>query len=207
MVDRGLLRLGPTAVADEPRISPRRSSHWRADVMDWLIDLLPSGAAVESRLVVAGHFSAPPTGGAIGSFGASGKLAGRLWCGERTWLVGAPSLCGGWLPHCGRGGRRSGRACAWYCRHRRGRWEAWRRAAIGSLVAGVVGLFVPPPVIGAILVAMLGAFIGAFGETYFAARSKRSFRPALLAAGDEWPACSPKSCPAASWPCWWPWIL
>ena len=39
--------------------------------------------------------------------------------------------------------------------------------------------------IGAILVAMLGAFIGAFaGETYFAARSKReALRPAVWAAG------------------------
>ena len=58
-------------------------------------------------------------------------------------------------------------------------------AAIGSLLAGIAGMFVPPPVIGAILVAMVGAFLGAFaGETWFAARtSKEAMRPALWAAG------------------------
>jgi len=58
-------------------------------------------------------------------------------------------------------------------------------AAIGSLVAGFVGMFVPPPVIGAFLVAMVGAFLGAFaGATWFAASSsEEAMRPALWAAG------------------------
>ena len=58
-------------------------------------------------------------------------------------------------------------------------------AALGSLVAGLGGIFVPPPVLGAIIAAMFGAFAGAFvGEVYFAAQSKKeALRPALWAAG------------------------
>ena len=137
--------------------------------------------------MVAGHLSAPPAGGAIGSFGASGSWLVCFGVRERTWLVGAPvSLW--WL-----GAGIAVAAAGEVVEHvlgiaatkkggggKPGMWGA----AIGSLVAGVVGLFVPPPVIGAILVAMLGAFIGAFaGETYFAARSKEAFRPAVWAAG------------------------
>ena len=77
-------------------------------------------------------------------------------------------------------------------------------AAIGSLVAGVVGLFVPTGD-GAILVAMLGAFLGAFaGETYFARQQQGGFDLPSGRQGDDWPACLPRLCRAESWRCWWP---
>lgn len=156
--------------------------------MDWLIDLLPSGAAVGNALWLLVTFLLLLLVVPLAALGLPGSWLVLLWCAA-TYIAGGSAVSLWWL-----GAGVVVAAAGEVVEHvlgiaatkkggggKPGMWGA----AVGSLIAGVVGLFVPPPVVGAILVAMLGAFFGAFaGETWFAARSKKeALRPAVWAAG------------------------
>ena len=155
--------------------------------MDWLVDVLPSGAAVGNALWLLVTFFLLLLVVPLAALGLPGSWLILLWCAG-TYVAGGSAVSLWWL-----GAAVAVAAAGEVLEHvlgiaatkkggggKPGMWGA----AIGSLVAGVVGLFVPPPVVGAILVAMLGAFVGAFaGETWFAARTKKeALRPAVWAA-------------------------
>ena len=155
--------------------------------MDWLIDALPSGAALGNALWLMVTFFLLLLVVPLAALGLPGSWLILLWCAG-TYVAGGSAVSIWWL-----GAAVAVAAAGEVLEHvlgiaatkkggggKPGMWGA----AIGSLVAGVVGLFVPPPVVGAILVAMLGAFVGAFaGETWFAARTKKeALRPAVWAA-------------------------
>ena len=115
--------------------------------MDWLIDLLPSGAAVGNALWLLVTFLLLLLVVPLAALGLPGSWLVLLWCagtyvagGKRRLLV----VVG--CRHCGRGGRRSGRACAWYCRHQEGwRWEAWHVGGCHRLAGRRRGGTVRPP--------------------------------------------------------------
>ena len=157
-------------------------------MIDWLLSLLPSGEMVGNAMWVLGTFLILLLVVPLSALGLPGSWLALLWCGA-SYFCGVESVSLWWL-----GGAVAVAAAGELVEQvlgiaatkkggggKSGMWGA----AIGSLVAGIVGMFVPPPVIGAILVAMVGAFLGAFvGETWFAARSsKEAMRPALWAAG------------------------
>ena len=180
--------------------------------MDWLIDLLPSGAAVGNALWLLVTFLLLLLVVPLAALGLPGKLAGFALVREHTWLEGAPSLCGGWGP-----ALRSRRPEKWSSMclvlppPRRGRWEAWHVGGCHRLSGRRRGGTVRPPT------GDRGHFGGhargvhwglCWRDVLRGTQQGKRLRPAVWAAGGRlWRACSPKLCPAASWPCWWPWIL
>lgn len=156
--------------------------------MAWLVDLLPTGAAVGNAVWLLATFLLLLLVVPLAALGLPGSWLLLIWC-VGTYVAGGSAISLWWLI-AGLAVAVAGEVVehvlgiAATKKGGGGKFGMWG-AAIGSLVAGIVGLFVPPPVVGAILVAMLGAFLGAFaGEAWFAARSsKEALRPAVWAAG------------------------
>ena len=156
--------------------------------MDWLVDVLPSGTSLGNAIWLLVTSLLLLLVVPLAALGLPGSWLLLLWCAG-TYVAGGAAVSLWWLA-AGITVAVAGEVAEHFLgiaatkKGGGGKPGMWG-AAIGSLVAGGVGMFVPPPVVGAILVAMLGAFIGAFvGETWFAARSnKEALRPAVWAAG------------------------
>ena len=161
--------------------------------MDWIVDLLPTGAAVGNAVWLLATFLLLLLVVPLAALGLPGSWLLLIWC-VGTYVAGGSAVSLWWLI-AGLAVAVAGEVVeqvlgiAATKKGGGGKFGMWG-AAIGSLVAGIVGLFVPPPVVGAILVAMLGAFIGAFaGEAWFAARGYAvCFLPYVRARGSTIPS-------------------